>query len=121
MPASKTQISPIRRDHGVLGPGWPNESVGQLTRVRRHDVDGPFESHEDQLCPCRREPRLASVATCLEAIHFDGRSRAKVNQPVTDKRVLGRRLNGSRLVPCFQGRDFRLTDVHGEVVKGLLA
>ena len=27
----------------------------------------------------------------------------------------------NRLTYRFQGRDFRLTDVHGEVVKGLLA
>jgi hypothetical protein len=33
--------------------------------------------------------------------------------------VLG--LNHERLTHRFQGRDYRLTDVHGEVVQGLLA
>ncbi|MEZ0275478.1 MAG: DUF1501 domain-containing protein, partial [Roseimicrobium sp.] len=30
-------------------------------------------------------------------------------------------MDHKRLTYKFQGRDFRLTDVHGEVVKGLLA
>jgi hypothetical protein len=30
-------------------------------------------------------------------------------------------LDHTRLTYRFQGRDFRLTDVHGEVVKGILA
>jgi hypothetical protein len=30
-------------------------------------------------------------------------------------------LDHTRLTYRFQGREFRLTDVHGEVVKGLLA
>jgi hypothetical protein len=30
-------------------------------------------------------------------------------------------LEHTRLIYRFQGRDYRLTDVHGEVVKGLLA
>ena len=30
-------------------------------------------------------------------------------------------LNHEKLTYRFQGRDFRLTDIHGEVVKGLLA
>ena len=30
-------------------------------------------------------------------------------------------LDHQRLTYRYQGRDFRLTDVHGEVVKGLLA
>jgi hypothetical protein len=30
-------------------------------------------------------------------------------------------LDHKRLTYRFQGRDFRLTDVHGEVVKGVLA
>jgi hypothetical protein len=30
-------------------------------------------------------------------------------------------IDHTRLTYKFQGRDFRLTDVHGEVVKGILA
>ena len=30
-------------------------------------------------------------------------------------------IDHTRLTFRFQGRDFRLTDVHGEVVKGILA
>jgi hypothetical protein len=30
-------------------------------------------------------------------------------------------INHEKLTYRFQGRDFRLTDVHGEVVKGILA
>jgi hypothetical protein len=30
-------------------------------------------------------------------------------------------LNHERLTYRYQGRDFRLTDVHGQLVKGLLA
>jgi hypothetical protein len=30
-------------------------------------------------------------------------------------------MDHKKLIYRFQGRDFRLTDVHGEVVKGLLA
>jgi hypothetical protein len=30
-------------------------------------------------------------------------------------------INHERLTYRFQGRDFRLTDIHGEVVKGILA
>ena len=34
-------------------------------------------------------------------------------------RLLG--FGHTKLTYCFQGRDFRLTDVHWELVKGLLA
>jgi hypothetical protein len=30
-------------------------------------------------------------------------------------------IDHTRLTYRFQGRDFRLTDVHGEIVKGILA
>jgi hypothetical protein len=30
-------------------------------------------------------------------------------------------INHERLVYKFQGRDFRLTDIHGEIVRGILA
>jgi hypothetical protein len=42
--------------------------------------------------------------------------RTAVNGPQTRKELLP-----SSLTDRFQGRDFRLTDVHGEVVKKMLA
>ena len=71
----------------------------------------------------RVRPILGDVGTCVavrsSAIGEDGASASFAGQHATILHVLG--LDHERLTFRHGGRDYRLTDVHGEVVKGVLA
>ena len=53
------------------------------------------------------------------AIEIDWERRHRLMRLHTALHLLG--LDHTRLTYRFQGRDYRLTDVHGEVVKDILA
>ena len=60
----------------------------------------------------RRDRRLLAINIVEDPVHVH-------DLHATILHLLG--IDHKRLTYRFQGRDFRLTDVHGQVVKGVLA